>query len=68
MDHRKEKNMLRNLTNHDFLRPYANNFFAYLRENVRNFLKKNYVKNATNRNFFGPQANELHGHLKKKHN
>ncbi len=40
MDHRREKNMLKNLTNHDFFRPYANNCFAYLQENVIIFLEK----------------------------
>jgi len=58
--------MLKKLTNHDCLRPYANIFFAYPQENVINFLKKSYVKNAINHNFFGPWANELHAHLPKK--
>jgi predicted permease len=65
-DHRREKNMLKNLTNHEFFRPYVSKFFAYLQENVIIFLEKNYVKNATNHNFFGPWANELHAHLPKK--
>jgi hypothetical protein len=43
--------MLKNLSNHDFLKPYANNFFAYLQENAIISLGKKNVKNATNHNF-----------------
>jgi hypothetical protein len=36
--------MLKNLSNHDFLKPFANNFFAYLQENAIISLEKKNVK------------------------